>query len=126
VMRVREVVASAERAARDGRRLLYLLDEVLRGTNSADRRVAVRAVLERLLAAGAIGAVSTHDLSLAEEVALAPHLVPVRFRETLHPDAASGEPPMTFDYRLRPGLAPTANALQLLAMFGLEPRAVSP
>jgi hypothetical protein len=119
VLRVREVVAAAERASAEGGRLLYLLDEVLRGTNSADRRVAVRAVVERLLAAGALGALSTHDLGLADEPALAGHLVPVHFRETLHPGAAPGEPPMTFDYRLRPGVAPTANALQLLAMFGL-------
>ena len=123
VLRVRDVVTAAEQGHAVGRRVLYLLDEILRGTNSADRRVAVREVLARLLALGAIGAVSTHDLALAEEPALAGALVPVHFRETLHPDAAPGEPPMTFDYRLRPGVAPTANALRLMAMFGLAPRA---
>jgi DNA mismatch repair ATPase MutS len=119
---VRDVVAAAERGHAEGRTVLYLLDEILRGTNSADRRVAVREVLARLLELGAIGAVSTHDLALAEEAALAGALVPVHFRETLHPGAAPGEPAMSFDYRLRPGIAPTANALQLMAMFGLAPR----
>jgi hypothetical protein len=122
VLRIRDVVAAAEQARREGRTLLYLLDEILRGTNSADRRVAVREVLSRLLACGAIGAVSTHDLGLAEEESLAGALVPVHFRETLHPDARPGEPQMSFDYQLRRGVAPTANALQLLAMFGLGPR----
>jgi hypothetical protein len=122
VLRVRDVVAAAERGHARGRPVLYLLDEILRGTNSADRRVAVREVLARLLELGAIGAVSTHDLALAEEQVLAAALVPVHFRETLHPGAAPGEPAMSFDYLLRPGIAPTANALQLMAMFGLAPR----
>ena len=120
VLRVRDVVAAGEEAARQGRRLVFLLDEILRGTNSADRRVAVREVLQRLLDLGAIGAVSTHDLGLAEEPELRGVLVPVHFREELHPDADPGEPAMTFDYRLRPGVAPTTNALRLLEMFGLS------
>ncbi|HVS01384.1 MAG TPA: DNA mismatch repair protein MutS [Thermoanaerobaculia bacterium] len=120
VLRVRQVVEAAEAAEHEGRRLLYLLDEVLRGTNSADRRVAVREVVARLLRRGALGAISTHDLGLAEEQALRQAAVAVHFRETLHPGAGPGEPAMTFDYRLRPGLAPTANALRLLEMFGLR------
>jgi ABC-type multidrug transport system fused ATPase/permease subunit len=102
--------------------LLYLLDEVLRGTNSVERRIAVHRVLDRLLASGALGAVSTHDLALAEIPELREHLVPVHFRETLHerPEGdAAGEPLMTFDYHLRPGLATTTNALQLLRLVGL-------
>lgn len=119
VLRVREVIHAAEHAARRGRRLVFLLDEVLRGTNSADRRIAVREVLQRLLELGAIGAVTTHDLALAAEPELRDVLIPVHFRETLHPDATDGELPMSFDYLLRPGIAPTTNALKLLEMFGL-------
>ena len=52
---------------RPGRMLLYLLDEILQGTNSAERSIAVRAVARHLLEAGAIGAMTTHDLGLAEE-----------------------------------------------------------
>ena len=113
--RLKQVVGLA--AAGD-RRLLYLLDEVLRGTNSVERRIAVQKVLDRLLGSGAIGAVSTHDLALAETPELRPHLVPVHFRETLH-EGEPGTPAMTFDYRLRPGLATTTNALELLRLVGL-------
>jgi DNA mismatch repair ATPase MutS len=93
------------------------LDEILRGTNSAERQVAVRRVLQHLLAAGAIGAVSTHDLELARIPALAPACRTVHFRESFV-DTAAG-PRMVFDYRLRPGIATTANALKLLELVGL-------
>ena len=58
-------------------RSLYLLDEILQGTNSAERGIAVQAVARHLLDAGAIGAMTTHDLNLASEEPLqsAAHLV---------------------------------------------------
>ncbi len=117
LLSVREVVRAADRAARGGRTLLYLLDEILRGTNSAERQVAVRRVLQHLLAAGALGAVSTHDLELAAIPELAAACRTAHFRESFV-DTAAG-PRMTFDYRLRPGVATTANALKLLALVGL-------
>ncbi len=117
LLSVREVVRAADRARSEGRTVLYLLDEILRGTNSAERQVAVRKVLQHLLAAGAIGAVSTHDLALAEIPELAPHCRTVHFRESFAP--GEGGPRMTFDYRLRPGVATTANALALLKLVGL-------
>ena len=52
---------------RTDRVLVYLLDEILQGTNSVERSLAVRAVTRHLLDAGAIGAMTTHDLALAEE-----------------------------------------------------------
>jgi hypothetical protein len=120
LLRIKQVVAAADDARRQGAVLLYLLDEVLRGTNSAERQIAVRQVLRHLLARGAIGAVSTHDLQLAgggaPEIAGAACLV--HFRETL--DGAPGGPLMSFDYRLRPGPATTTNALALLRQVGLD------
>jgi hypothetical protein len=113
--RLKEVVDAAEGSTP----LLYLLDEILRGTNSAERQIAVRKVLEHLLAAGAIGAISTHDLELAAAAELQDAAVPVHFRETLHPPGV--EPAMTFDYELRPGIATTTNALRLLELVGLVP-----
>lgn len=97
--------------------LLYLLDEILQGTNSAERFVAVQTVIARLLEAGAIGAVSTHDLKLAtvEPVRSAAEIV--HFREQMH--AAGEGPRMSFDYRLRDGVATSTNALALLEMIGL-------
>ena len=105
--------------------MLYLLDEILQGTNSVERHLAVARVLAHLVEKGAIGAVSTHDLELAKSPELADCCRVVHFRETLH-DAASGRQ-MTFDYRLRPGLATTTNALKLLELVGLvepEPRLI--
>jgi MutS-like protein len=121
--RVRQVVDAAERCRGEGRTLLYLLDEVLRGTNSGERREAVRRVLLHLLLLGAIGAVSTHDLALAELPDLTAACRAVHFRETLHP--GGGGPAMTFDYVLRPGVATTVNALKLLEMVGLAPEEAS-
>src|SRR5436305_581641 len=116
LQRIQKVVAAADRAHGEGRVLLYLLDEVLRGTNSFERQVAVRRVVLHLLRHGAIGAVSTHDLQLTEVPELQGSVVPVHFRETVHP---GGDPPMTFDYEMRPGVATTVNALKLMELVGL-------
>ncbi len=118
LQRLKAILDVAASCHARGVTLLYLLDEVLRGTNSAERRIAVRRVLLRLMELGALGAVTTHDLALAEEEALAAVQQPVHFRETLNP--AGDGPAMTFDYRLRPGLATTVNALKLLEMVGIE------
>ena len=119
VLRIQRIVAAADRAQEEGRRLLYLLDEVLRGTNSRERQVAVRRVVLHLLRHGAIGAVSTHDLELAGIPELAAAVRPVHFRETIHP--AGEGPAMTFDYKMRPGIATTVNALKLMELVGLAP-----
>ncbi|HXO30578.1 MAG TPA: DNA mismatch repair protein MutS, partial [Thermoanaerobaculia bacterium] len=118
LLRIKGVVAAAPEAEARGAVLLYLLDEVLRGTNSAERQIAVRRVLRHLLARGALGAVSTHDLELAAGAGIAEAARPVHFRETLTPGPDG--PRMTFDYRLRPGPATTTNALELLRQVGLD------
>ncbi len=131
LLRIQQVVAAAGVAAREGTVLLYLLDEVLRGTNSVERQIAVRRVLRHLLARGALGAVSTHDLELAAGASLDRSARLVHFRETLIPGGfgasgasgaagAEGRPRMSFDYRLRPGPATTTNALELLRQVGLD------
>lgn len=119
LQRLQAIVAAATAAVRDDSpRVLFLLDEILRGTNSEERRIAVGKIVERLLASGAIGAVSTHDLEIARVPALAGHLHNVHFRETVE-ESPEG-PRMTFDYRLRDGLATTTNALVLLRLVGLD------
>ncbi|HUT11439.1 MAG TPA: DNA mismatch repair protein [Thermoguttaceae bacterium] len=115
---LKRVVDSArEYSTRADHVVLYLLDEILQGTNTAERQIAVRRVLSHLLSQGAIGAVSTHDLELAASPALAEPCRSVHFRETIHNE--SGRRRMTFDYKLRPGIATTTNALKLLDMVGL-------
>jgi len=103
-----------------GRRVLYLLDEMLHGTNTAERQIAARIVIGHLLRAGAIGAVTTHDLSLASDGGLESAARPVHFTEQF--ERSDGRTTMTFDYRLRPGLATSANALALLELVGLGAR----
>jgi DNA mismatch repair ATPase MutS len=95
--------------------VLFLLDEILRGTNSHDRRVGAQAVIESLLAGGAIGLVSTHDLALAEIVdRLGSRGANVHFEDQI----ADGK--VSFDYQLRPGVVPRGNGLVLLRLLGFE------
>ncbi len=98
--------------------LLYLLDEILQGTNSRERQIAVAHVLRHLIDRGAIGAISTHDLELADDPQLQSVAHTVHFRETILRDD-QGRDQMTFDYRMRQGVSPTTNALRLLALVGL-------
>ncbi len=117
--RLRGVVEHARQLRdHDDRRVLYLLDEILQGTNSRERQIAVARVLGHLVETGAIGAISTHDLDLAEDPLLQQVAQTVHFRETIHrgPD---GRDAMTFDYRMRQGVTPTTNALRLLEIVGL-------
>lgn len=112
--RLKGVVDAAEHP-REGRVLLYLLDEILQGTNSAERGIAVRGVARHLLEAGALGAMTTHDLNLAGEEPLASAAVLVHFTEIVDEHGQ-----MRFDYKLRPGLATSRNALRLMKMIGIE------
>ena len=114
LLRIRGIVEAADA---DGPPVLYLLDEVLHGTNTAERRVAARAVIRHLLARGAVGAVSSHDLTLAEASDLDAAASKVHFREQV--ERPGGRTKLTFDYLLRPGLATTRNALKLLDAVGL-------
>lgn len=120
LLRLRAVVDAARAGLEPGvPRLLYLLDEILQGTNTAERQVAARRIIRELLSLPAIGAVTSHDLSLADSEALRRASVPVHFTETVQRE--DGVPRMTFDYRLRPGLATSVNALTLMEMIGLAP-----
>jgi DNA mismatch repair ATPase MutS len=112
--RLKGVVDAAEKP-RDGRILLYLLDEILQGTNSAERSIAVRAVARHLLDAGAIGAMTTHDLNVAGEEPLKSSAVLVHFTESVDEQGHMG-----FDYRLREGIATSRNALRLMQMIGID------
>jgi hypothetical protein len=116
--RLRAIVDAAETArAAGGPTICYLLDEILHGTNSAERQIAARRVIRHLVSLGAIGAVSTHDLTLADDDAIAGEARLAHFREQIVEEA--GAMTMRFDYTLRPGLATTTNALRLMEIVGL-------
>ena len=112
--RLKAVVDAAEREPED-RVLLYLLDEILQGTNSVERGMAVQAVARHLLSAPAVGAITTHDLGVASDEPLSLAAVLVHFTETVD-DAGN----MAFDYTLRPGLATSRNALRLMKLIGID------
>ena len=118
--RLAAVVAQADEvgAREGGPVLVYLLDEILRGTNTHERQVIVGKVVAHLLKCRAVGAVTTHDLSLAETEGLAGACRAVHFTEEFEEGAAGAV--MRFDYRMRPGLATTTNALKLLRVIGLD------
>ena len=96
--------------------VLFLLDEILHGTNSHDRRVGAEALVRGLLDRGAIGLVTTHDLALARiaDDSARSSLRNVHFRD----DLENGE--IRFDYRLREGTVTRSNALDLMRQVGLD------
>lgn len=95
--------------------LLFLLDELLQGTNSSDRRIGAEGVIRALLNRGAIGLVTTHDLALAEIGAtLDGYMHNVHFQE----DFETGH--ISFDYKLREGVVTKSNGLALMRSIGLE------
>jgi hypothetical protein len=114
-----KLVVSAARAVGPGEpMLLYLLDEILQGTNTAERQVAVRRIVHHLLTLRVIGAVTTHDLELAASEDLAAVCDAVHFTEGVeHQDEGLR---LSFDYKLMPGVATSRNALKLLKSVGLE------
>lgn len=110
LMRLRMVVSELD----SGPPVLFLVDELLRGTNALARHQGARAVVLHLLARGAMGLVATHDIALAElEDELPSKVRNVHFTDVFD----HGE--MRFDYTLRPGVVKTSNALRLLAMAGI-------
>jgi hypothetical protein len=95
--------------------LLFLLDELLQGTNSKDRRIGGEGIVRALVERGAIGLISTHDLALTEIGRnLNGQLHNVHFQDEL----AHGR--ITFDYRLREGVVTKSNGLELMRSIGLD------
>jgi hypothetical protein len=111
ILRIRSIVA----IARGPRPMLFLLDEILHGTNSHDRRIGASAIVRALVEAGAIGLITTHDLALTELAAeLADRAANVHFADRIE------EGRMVFDYRMREGVVERSNALALMRAVGLD------
>ena len=110
IKRVRQVIdVSASRPT------LFLLDEILQGTNSRDRRIGTEGILRMLLHNGAIGLVTTHDLALTSLEELFPGRVRnVHFQEKFE------EGKLSFDYQLRPGVVTTSNGIELMRSIGID------
>jgi hypothetical protein len=116
--RLKAIVDTADAVEAEGKKtLLFLLDEILQGTNSRERQIAVSRVVRKLIDERAIGAISTHDLDLATTPELKTACQTVHFSEQFV--EVDGKKKMTFDYRMKKGIAETTNALKLLEMVGL-------
>jgi hypothetical protein len=95
--------------------VMFLLDELLQGTNSKDRLVGAEGVVRTLVRAGAIGMVTTHDLALAEMEGLEPGAM-----KNMHFQDEIVEGQMRFDFTLREGVAMKSNGVELMRLIGLE------
>jgi DNA mismatch repair ATPase MutS len=111
ILRIRGIVDIARRPTP----LLFLLDEILHGTNSYDRRIGAEGIVRALVGFGAIGLITTHDLALTELPSqLGPGAANMHFEDRLEGGV------MTFDYRMRPGIVEHSNALALMRAIGLD------
>ena len=88
--------------------VFFLLDEILSGTNSHDRRVGAEKVVRGLIDRGAIGLLTTHDLALTD------------IAENVHFEDHLEDGKLFFDYRMRPGVVKKSNALELMRAVGLD------
>jgi DNA mismatch repair ATPase MutS len=95
--------------------VLFLLDEILHGTNSHDRRIGAEAVVRGLVDRGAIGLITTHDLALSRLAETMPgRATNVHFEDHIE------DGKIRFDYRMREGVVKKSNALELMRGIGLE------
>jgi hypothetical protein len=101
--------------AGQGTSLVFLLDEILGGTNSHDRRIGAGCVARTLVERGAFGLITTHDLALAK---IAEEIQPPGANYHFEDQIVNGK--MSFDYRLRPGVVEKSNALELMRLVGLN------
>ncbi len=111
ILRLRQITE----LAREHGPALFLLDEILHGTNSHDRGIGAEAVVRSLVKSGSIGIVTTHDLALTQLAdALEGRARNVHFQDHLE------EGVIKFDYRMHPGVVTKSNALELMRAVGLE------
>lgn len=109
VDRLRRIIDAAGR-----RPLLFLIDEILIGTNSHDRRIVAEWVVRALIARGALGCITTHDLALTD-IAAGDGLSGRNFHFADLGDSSG----LSFDYLLKPGVVQGSNALQIVRSLGI-------
>jgi DNA mismatch repair ATPase MutS len=111
IQRIRQIVGLTSGT----RPVLFLLDELLHGTNSHDRAIGADGILRGLLDRGAIGLATTHDLALTRiATELGDRVRNVHFEDRIDGDT------MVFDYRMRSGVVEKSNALELMRALGLD------
>ena len=98
---------------RSARPVLFLIDEIFKGTNNRERLAGSRAFIQALASGNGLGLITTHDLELAQLEQELAAVTNAHFQETVEAKT------LTFDYRLRPGPCPTTNALRIMELEGL-------
>ena len=111
VKRLKSILQATEN--REAPAVLFLIDEIFKGTNNRERLIGSRAYVRALATGNGYGLVTTHDLELADLDQSIPGLTNCHFQETV----AAGT--LQFDYTLRPGPCPTTNALRIMELEGL-------
>ncbi|MCX8128738.1 MAG: DNA mismatch repair protein MutS [Clostridia bacterium] len=110
LIRIKAIVT----AAREGRRIFFLLDEIFKGTNSADRHTGAKVLVKKLSESASIGLVSTHDLELGELEDEDKRIKNYHFREYYKGNE------IFFDFKLHQGISKTRNAIYLMKMAGID------
>ncbi|MGL4760013.1 MAG: MutS-related protein [Sarcina sp.] len=110
ILRVKNIVDASKR----GERIIFLLDEIFKGTNSVDRHEGAQVLINQLLEGESIGLVSTHDLELCDMETESNQIINYNFREYYEDNK------LQFDYKLRGGVSKTRNARYLMRMAGIE------
>jgi len=108
--RIKGIIELAEKEPR----MIFLIDEIFRGTNSVDRLSGAKAVLSKLNKMGALGIITTHDLDLCEIANQYSRIKNYSFSE----DYLNNR--IYFDYKVKPGKSTTTNAKYLMKMVGIE------
>jgi DNA mismatch repair ATPase MutS len=110
ILRIKMIV----KAAKDGEKVFFLLDEIFKGTNSVDRHTGAKVLIKQLGESGAAGLVSTHDLELGDMEKEYKKIKNYHFQEHYE----NGE--LKFDYKLKRGISTTRNALYIIKMAGID------
>ena len=102
-------------AARSGKAIIYLLDEIFKGTNSKDRILGTKAIIRMLTGLPTLGMLTTHDLELATLADENPRLI-----KNYHFDDQIENDKINFDYKLKEGVSTSTNAIALMKMVGID------
>lgn len=98
-----------------GRQLLFLLDELLQGTNSRDRKIGAEGIVRGFVTRGAVGLITTHDLAVTDLSGLGAGVL-----HNMHLQDELRDGRMTFDFTLREGVVTKSNGVELMRSIGLE------
>jgi DNA mismatch repair ATPase MutS len=108
-------IKSIVEASKEGKKVLFLLDEIFKGTNSGDRYIGAITLVNQLNRTGNLGVISTHDLELGEMVKNKDLKI-----KNYHFSEYYRENKIYFDYKLKDGISSTRNAVYLMKLAGIK------